>query len=64
LAITLRPTEDGARAVIRTSAGLFSGLDYFVTIRKVFPEGHAEQSEALLARIARLAVHAAEIEAI
>ncbi len=36
LRVTLAPTGDGVTAAIRTSAGVFSGPDHFITVRDAF----------------------------
>ena len=42
LQVTLEPTGDGVTARIRTSGGLFSGPDHFITVRDVFGERQLE----------------------
>ena len=48
LQIDLEPTEDGAKAVIRTTAGVLIGEDHYLTIRPVVEDGEkADESWGL-----------------
>jgi hypothetical protein len=52
LRIILRPTGDGARAVIEATTGRLSGPDHFITIEEIFTASSADDHAAVLSESA------------